>query len=84
MVQWLRLHASNAGSMGSIPGGGTKIPHIIGMAKSSFKKLKQRNQIIDKQKGYIVQHKEIQSLFCNNFKWSIIYKNIESPCCTPI
>ena len=27
MVQWLRLHASNAGGAGSIPGGGTKIPH---------------------------------------------------------
>lgn len=28
-VQWLRLHASNAGFVGSIPGGGTKIPHIM-------------------------------------------------------
>ena len=55
-----------------------------GMAKSFFKKLKQRNQKIDKQKGYIVQHKEIQSLFCNNFKWSIMYKNIQSPCCIPV
>ena len=26
-VQWLRLHASNAGGTGSIPGQGTKIPH---------------------------------------------------------
>ena len=26
MVQWLRLHTSNAGGMGSIPGWGTKIP----------------------------------------------------------
>ena len=26
-VQWLRLHASTAGGMGSIPGWGTKIPH---------------------------------------------------------
>ena len=25
-VQWLRLHASSAGGMGSIPGRGTKIP----------------------------------------------------------
>ena len=29
MVQWLRLCASNAGGMGSIPGQGTKIPHTI-------------------------------------------------------
>ena len=26
-VQWLGLHASNAGSVGSIPVPGTKIPH---------------------------------------------------------
>ena len=27
VVQWLRLHASMAGGVGSIPGQGTKIPH---------------------------------------------------------
>ena len=27
MVQWLRLHPSNAGSAGLMPGGGTRIPH---------------------------------------------------------
>ena len=27
VVQWLRLGASTAGGMGSIPGQGTKIPH---------------------------------------------------------
>ena len=36
MVQWLRLHASTAGSMGSIPGQGTKMPH--GKAKKQTKK----------------------------------------------
>ena len=29
VVQWLRLRASNSGSMGSIPGQGTKIPHAV-------------------------------------------------------
>ena len=29
MVQWLRLLAPNGGSMGSIPGWGTKIPHVV-------------------------------------------------------
>ena len=24
----------------------------------------------------------IQSVSYNNFKWNIIYKNMESPCCT--
>ena len=33
---------------------------------------------IIKQQGYIVQHREIQPLFDTHFKWSIIYKNIES------
>ena len=30
VVQRLRLHASNAGGVGSIPGWGTKIPHAAG------------------------------------------------------
>ena len=29
VVQWLRLCVSNAGGLGSIPGGGTKIPHAM-------------------------------------------------------
>ena len=29
VVQWLRLHASSAGGLGSIPGQGTKIPHAV-------------------------------------------------------
>ena len=28
VVQWLRLRVSTAGGVGSIPGQGTKIPHI--------------------------------------------------------
>ena len=30
MVQWLRLHASSTGNMGSIPGQRTKIPCAVG------------------------------------------------------
>ena len=33
-VQWLKLHASTAGSTGSIPGEGTKIPHCHTQKKS--------------------------------------------------
>ena len=36
-VQWLRLWASNAGGMGSIPGWGTKIPHPCSQSKIIFK-----------------------------------------------
>ena len=31
----------------------------------------------DKQQGYIKQHRELQPLFYNNFKWSISSKNID-------
>ena len=41
VVQWLRLHASTAGSTGSIPGWGTKIPHAACMAKKNQKTNKQ-------------------------------------------
>ena len=37
MVQWLRLHASNAGGVALIPGQGTKIPYMPhGMAKNIY------------------------------------------------
>ena len=38
MVQWLRLHASNAGDTGLIPGQGTKIPHTAPHAKKKKKR----------------------------------------------
>ena len=37
MVQWLRLPASNAGDVGSIPGQGTKIPHASGTKNQNIK-----------------------------------------------
>lgn len=37
---------------------------------------------INKLQGYTIQHMEILPLFYINFKWSIIYKHIESPCYT--
>ena len=35
-VQWLGLHASTAGSPGSIPGRGTKIPQVAWAKKKIF------------------------------------------------
>ena len=46
------------------------------------KKLLETEKIVDKQGREIVSHREIQSLFYNNFKWSIIYEN-GSLCSTP-
>ena len=38
VVQWLRLHASTAGGVGSLPRWRTKIPHVwCGQKKSSTK-----------------------------------------------
>ena len=43
VVQWLKLHASKAGGMGSIPGRGTKIPYAIGHGqKNKFSNLKKK------------------------------------------
>ena len=39
-VQWLRLYASNAGGVGSIPGQGTKIPHAMWPKDKSKSKIK--------------------------------------------
>ena len=40
VVQWLRLHASNAGSTGSISGWGTEIPHAAWLSQKKKKKIK--------------------------------------------
>ena len=37
-AQWLRLHASTAGGVGSIPGWGTKIPHVMQHGQNKTKK----------------------------------------------
>lgn len=44
MVHCLRLHASNAGNIGSIPSQGTKVPHACGVAKKFKNKTKQNKQ----------------------------------------
>ena len=38
VVQWLRLHSSNAGGTGSIPGWGTKMPHAVWHHRRNFLK----------------------------------------------
>ena len=42
MVLWLRLHASTPGSMGSVPGQGTKIPHATWHTPKINKTLKKK------------------------------------------
>ena len=45
MVQWLRLLAPNGGSMGSIPGWGTKIPHAM-CPINKIKQLKRERKVV--------------------------------------
>ena len=35
-ICWLRLHISNAGNAGSVPGQGTKIPHAVQYSRKIF------------------------------------------------
>ena len=48
MVQWLRVHASTAGGMGSIPGQGTKILHA---AQCEKKRKKERERKKERREG---------------------------------
>ena len=41
VVQWLRLHASPEGGLGSIPGQGTQIPHAAGCGQNNSSNKKQ-------------------------------------------
>ena len=45
VVQWLRLHASNAGGTGSVPGKGTKIPHVVRCGKKKKKNRKEKAEL---------------------------------------
>ena len=56
MVQWLRLHASNAGHVGSIPGQGTKIPHAMKPGKK--KKIQETNTI--RRDSYTITEESIK------------------------
>jgi len=44
-AQWLRLHYSNAGSTGSIPGWGTKILHAVKHIQNVKKKKQKKKQL---------------------------------------
>ena len=43
VIHWLRLHATNAGGMGSIPDQGSKIPHAVWYSQK--KKTKQNTTL---------------------------------------
>ena len=43
VAQWLRLYASSAGSVGSVPGQGTEIPHAVQRGRKTKIKFKKEN-----------------------------------------
>ena len=47
VVQWLRLHTSTAGGVGSIPGWGTKIPHAMGRSQKKKKKKEFTDKLLE-------------------------------------
>ena len=47
VVQWLRLHAYNAGNVGSIPGWGIKIIHACGTAKKKQERERSFNPVLE-------------------------------------
>ena len=53
-VQWLRLHASTAGGMGSIPGQGTKIPQAAALQPKEKKKIGASSH---SQQSHLQQHR---------------------------
>ena len=64
MVLWLRLHASNAGDVGLIPGQGTKVPHSV--AKNTKRKNLSCNAFskINAKKDYTVYSENVSKCSC--------------------
>ena len=54
VVQWLRLHAPNAGDLGSIPGQGTRFPHAA--TKSSHDATKEHTRHSEDWRPHMLRH----------------------------
>ena len=89
-VQWLRLHASNAGGTGLIPGWGTKIPHAAGCSQKKKKKI----EVVDLQYCLVsgVQQSDSVKYIYNFFQILYYYRLLQdieygslcykvNPCC---
>ena len=56
----------------------------MGVEQDRHMELRDINYYIqNKQLRYTAQDRKIKPLLCNNSKWNMTYKNIESLCCTP-
>ena len=65
-VQWLRLHASNAGAVGLIPGWETKIPHVMQHGQKIKKKIKKETKRSRESETSLSKHLDaVVSPFCS-------------------
>ena len=77
-VQWLRLCTSSAGSTGSVPGWGTKIPHAAGRVQKEKKKKKKKAIVLKFRETDPLQSDEsyrpfLEKLICiQNFAYNIM------------
>ena len=55
MVKWLRLHASTAGSMGLIPGWGTKILNTMGHGQKTKIDAKKKKKSMVNKKNFLMK-----------------------------
>ena len=54
MVQWIRLHASNAADAGLIPGQGTKIPHTLSQKKKKKDIMRSGSEFLDLREKIVI------------------------------
>ena len=66
MVQWLRLHASIAGGVSSVPGWGTKILHAMQCGQKKTKNKKQKNSGSNVEDGLMWERKKIRKSLCES------------------
>ena len=71
-VQWLRIHTSHERSEGSIPGQGTKIPHVAWCGQKKRKKRKGGGKRWENMKKKVKKKKELMIIKVGKNKRKII------------
>lgn len=72
MVQWLRLHTSNALDMDYIPGQRIKIPHAMQGSQNTSSTF--RAYILSYGERWAIQKKEELSKLCSMIDLSVLWK----------
>ena len=69
MVQWLRLHTSDTGDMGLIPGGGTRIPHATWHGQKQKRCINQWDRIDSPETNPHIYGQLIYDRSAKHIKW---------------